>query len=333
MATKNKSRSHPAGTTSRPRSARSAAASICRYSVASLALALSPIAAHAGNLVDPWFGPGAYDSWISMVSASQAAQPHWMTPLVTVTPRLEQEIRVDFYDQHNGTGTQGNGYQVLNWGGGKGIEFIPTYDTEIILAPPPIEQVTSPKGVVTTSPGDWPVFLAKYRIISGNEQNGNYIVSAFFQMSDPLGFNALGTSDKITNNVLIAQPTLAFGKGWGDFDVQATISQQYPIAALSSPGNSASTNQHNFGDPVLFNTAFQYHLFEYFWPELEVNYEYWPNGEHQNLSQVMLTPGLILGRFSLGGRENLIIGAGYQFAVTANPVIANNWVVTARLTF
>jgi hypothetical protein len=30
---------------------------------------------------------------------------------------------------------------------------------------------------------------------------------------------------------------------------------------------------------------------------------------------------------------NLIFGAGYQFSVTSNPVIANNWVATARITF
>jgi hypothetical protein len=46
----------------------------------------------------------------------------------------------------------------------------------------------------------------------------------------------------------------------------------------------------------LWNTAFQYHFLQYFWPELEVNYEYWPNGEHQGLSQVLLTPGIIFGR-------------------------------------
>jgi hypothetical protein len=30
------------------------------------------------------------------VSVTQAQQPHWVTPLVTVTPRLEQELRTDF---------------------------------------------------------------------------------------------------------------------------------------------------------------------------------------------------------------------------------------------
>ena len=97
-------------------------------------------------------------------------------------------------------------------------------------------------------------------------------------------------------------------------------------------------NMTNFGDPILWNTTFQYHFMQYFWPELEVNYEYWPNGEHQGLSQVLLTPGIIFGRFKIGMDSptrpiNLIFGAGYQIAVTPNPVISNNWVATARITF
>jgi hypothetical protein len=77
---------------------------------------------------------------------------------------------------------------------------------------------------------------------------------------------------------------------------------------------------------------------KYFWPELEVNYEYWPNGTHAGLNQVLLTPGLILGRFQIGNDTptrpiNLIIGAGYQMAVTQNPVTQNNFVGTVRVTF
>jgi hypothetical protein len=320
---------------------------------AAASILLAPVYAHAQNAQSPYSLPlrappsGGYPysgpdypflSWLNMVSATQAAQPSWMTPLVTVTPRLEQEFRFDFFDQQNGSGSQGNDYHIVNWGGGKGLEFIPTYDTEIILGFPPYEQATSPKGVTTNAWGDYPIFLAKYRFISANEQSGNYIVTGFFQIAEPLGNNAIGTSDKITNNVWIAQPTLAFGKGWGDFDIQMTISEQFGFAALESPGNSAHTNLINYGDPVLWNTAFQYHIFKYLWPEIEVNYEYWPNGEHQGLSQVMLTPGIIFGRFPIGMDTptrpiNLIVGAGYQFAVTGNPVTANNWVATARITF
>jgi hypothetical protein len=288
-------------------------------------LALAPLAAQADPL-DATF----VQQWMAMATATQADQPHWMTPLVLVTPRLEQELRADFYYQQNGTGSEGNGQHIVNFGGPGGIraEIIPPYYTEVILAAPPIENAWGPKGP-GQGPGDWPAFLIKDRFISANEENGNYIVTGFFQMSDPTG-----TPGKISNNVLYAQPTLAFGKGWGDFDIEMTLSQQYPLAALNSPGTSAATNLHNYGDPFLWNTVFQYHFMQYFWPELEVNYEYWPNGEHVGLSQVLLTPGIIFGRFPLGPpRENLIFGVGYQFAVTANPVIYNNLVATVRITF
>lgn len=275
-------------------------------------------------------------SWLNMVSATQNAQPHWMTPLVTVTPRLEQELRWDFYDQQNGSANngQGNGQHIVNYGGpgGARVELIPAYNWEVILAAPPYETASGPKGAAEGW-GDWPAFLVKYRLMSGDEQHGNYIVTAFFQMSDPLG-----TPGKISNNVLTAQPTLAFGKGWGDFDIQSTLSVQIPVSALSSPGNTANLNMTNYGDPILWNTTFQYHLWEYLWPEFEVNYEYWPNGEHTGLSQLSFTPGIIFGRFKIGMDTasrpiNLIVGAGYQFAVTQSPVVQNTWVATARITF
>jgi hypothetical protein len=294
--------------------------------MAALAMMLAPPVAHSDPL-DASF----VQSWMDMATASQAAQPRWMTPLVTVTPRLEQELRWDFYDQQNGTGTQGNGYHVYNYGGPGGMraEIIPQYNTELILATPSVLNTYGPPGKADgQGVGDWPAFLVKYRFVSANAQNGDYIVTAFFQMSDPLG-----TPDAISNNVLVAQPTLAFGKGWGDFDIQMTISQQYPVESIG-PKPKTGTTVGNFGDPVLWNTTFQYHFLQYFWPELEVNYTEWPNGIHQGLSQVMLTPGIILGRFALGpARQNLIFGVGYQVAVTPNPVVQNNIVATVRVTF
>ena len=212
------------------------------------------------------------------------------------------------------------------------MEFIPAYNMEVIVAVPPYETASGPKGDAQGW-GDYPLFLVKYRFLSANKENGDYIVTGFFQMTD-----ALGTNGKISNHVLTAQPTLAAGKGWGDFDVQSTLSVQIPVSGRDSPGNTAEMNKAAFGNPILWNTAFQYHFMQYFWPELEVNYEYWPDGEHSGLSQLLLTPGIILGRFKIGQDTatrpiNLIIGAGYQMAVTANPVVKNNFVATIRITF
>jgi hypothetical protein len=82
--------------------------------------------------------------------------------------------------------------------------------------------------------------------------------------------------------------------------VSGEASVQIPVAALSSPGNTPQSNMNHFGDPILWNTTFQYHFMQYFWPELEVNYQYWPNGEHGGLNQVLLTPGMIFGCFKIG---------------------------------
>jgi hypothetical protein len=301
------------------------------------AVVLVPLCAHAQSAPvnsGYQFSGSPFISWLDMVSATQAAQPTWMTPLVTVTPRLEQEFRFDFYDQQNGTGSQGNGQHILNYGGpgGARVEFIPAWPLEVVLATPSYETASGPKGSAE-GPGDWPSFLVKYRFLSGNAQNGDYIVTGFFQMTD-----ALGTQGKISNNVLTAQPTIAVGKGFGDFDVQSTLSVQIPVAGRTTSSDTAEANISNFGTPILWNTALQYHLMQYLWPELEVNYEYWPSGEHNGLSQVLLTPGIIFGRFKIGQDSptramNLILGVGYQIAVTRNPVTQNNLVATARITF
>ena len=272
-------------------------------------------------------GSGFIANWLNTANQAQAMQPHWMTPLVTVTPRLEQEIRYDQYWEK-----RGNGSDLDIFDAGKGLELIPTLTNEILINPPAYQEKVN-VGKPVSGWLDDQFLVVKQRLLTANEQEGNYIVTAFLQES-----TALGTAGKISTNVDVLQPTLALGKGWGNFDIQMTLSEQFPIAGLSAPGTPTSINMSNFGDPFLWNTTFQYHLFEYFWPELEVNYEYWPNGEHVGLSQVLLTPGVILGRFRIGMDSptrpiNLIVGAGYQVAVTPNPVVQNNFVGTIRITF
>ena len=55
-------------------------------------------------------------NWFPRVTQIQSEQPHWVTPLVTVTPRLEEEVRYDqlFESSKNGVATD-------NFGNGKGI--------------------------------------------------------------------------------------------------------------------------------------------------------------------------------------------------------------------
>jgi hypothetical protein len=256
-------------------------------------------------------------SWLEMVGRSQSEQPRWITPLATVTPRLEQEVRLDGFSQSlNSHG------RLINYGGGKGIEFIPTESTELFIGIPPYDTRRSRTGgSLADGWGDWPVFLVKYRFVSANEETGNYVVSGFLQLSAPTGNSAF------SNRFYVVQPTLAFGKGWGDFDIQTTVSEQIPTGGVDIA-------ERNFGHPVLINVAAQFHIWDFLWPELEANTTWWPDGTRGGKVQLFLTPGVIFGRFEIRDRVRLILGVGYQVAVSpAEPSYRNNVILTLRTTF
>ncbi len=82
-----------------------------------------------------------------------------------------------------------------------------------------------------------------------------------------LGAQAPTGIKAFTNDAWLVTPTLAAGKGWGDFDIQATV-------GVPLPTNHEST----IGDAVISNVALQYHFCEYFWPEFEINDTYWSGG-------------------------------------------------------
>ena len=252
-----------------------------------------------------------------MVSHTQDEQPHWITPLATGTPRLEQEFRLDMFSEVLPTHGHLN-----NYGAGKGLDLVLAENLQVTIGIPPYESRTPNNGkTLVEGWGDWPALLVKYRFASANEQHGNYIVTGFLQFSVPTGNTAF------TNRFYIVQPTIAFGKGWGDFDVQATLGAQFPTSGASNAENS-------FGHPVIANVTAQYFLLNFFWPELEANSIWWPDGSKEGKTQLFLTPGIIFGRFTIRDRVRLIFGAGYQFSVSPSvPAYRNNVILTLRSTF
>ena len=260
-----------------------------------------------------------FADWFPRVTRIQSEQPHWITPLVTVTPRLEEEYRYDQLWE-----AQPHGKALDNFGANKGLELIPFENTEIILGvpgwvahngalPPPPK-----KGAEKPDVDGWAdeTFLVKYRLLSANEENGNYILTAFMGFSAPTG------SDGNSSRHAIFTPTIAGGKGFGDFDIQTTAGISLPNGGLQ-----------RLGMPLAWNTALQYRVFHYFWPEFEVNYTWWPNGEHEGETQVFLMPGLLIGRIPIHDRIGMTFGAGYQIAVTHQPAYNHAVVASGRIPF
>lgn len=251
---------------------------------------------------------GWVSDWLARVSATQAEQPHWLTPVVTVTPRLEQELRYDFLHQITPAGDT-----VSNIGGGKGLELIPTKNTEIIFNVPPYLVHSNP--MVVDGWGDVS-FLLKYRIASRNEEHGNYIVTAFLAGSIPTGTYKNGAPGAVVT------PTIAAGKGWHRFDVQSTLGSGLPVDETSEMGRT-----------LLWNTALQYHASRFLWPELEFNHTTWFGGVNDGRKQTFITPGLVVGKIPLHNRVGLTMGAGFQIAATQFHQYNHAFVGTIRMPF
>ena len=253
------------------------------------------------------------------VSATQAEQPHWVTPLVTATPRLEQEIRTDFVHQYNP-----KRFAIWNYGNSKGLELIPERHTEIIVNVPPF---FSRSNGASDGFGDIS-FLAKERIYSCNEEHGNAIVTAFLAGSIPTGKNGNGSC------CAVVTPTIAVGKGFGHFAFTSTLGGTLPV-----------TNAEGLGHTITWNNVAQYRIAKsgaarFFWPEVELNSSFFKGGSTNGDTAVFATPGLIVGRIPLSRDVNgkperlgLTFGLGQQIAVSHYHPNNHSTVITLRLPF
>jgi hypothetical protein len=156
--------------------------------------------------------------WAPRVTGIQSEQPAWISPLVTVNPCLLQQFRYDQLWQ-----SQRHGVASDNFGDSKGIELIPSENIEVILGIPAWIAHTGalrpPIRTSTPPTNGWAdeTFLIKCRLLSGNAEHGNYIVTAFMGFSAPTGDNGNSSGHAIFT------PTVAFGKGFGDLDLQSTL--------------------------------------------------------------------------------------------------------------
>ncbi len=251
---------------------------------------------------------GYFSDWFARVDKTKDEQPHWVTPVATTTPRLEEEYRYDQFWQVNAKGVTTNNYD-----GGKGLELIPCEKVEVIFNVPPYISHNSP--AVKDGWGDV-AFLVKYRLLSANEQHGNYILTAFFGLSYPTGQFSNGAPHPVIT------PTISYGKGFGNFDVQGTAGVQLPTADTSTLGRA-----------VAWNNAFQYRVLRKIWPEVELNSTFFQDGKNDGRTQNFVTPGLLLGRFRLAGRVGFTFGGGYQIATTHFHTTNHNAILTVRFPF
>jgi len=279
------------------------------------ALLLSAACAFAQSAATPPPAPAPTDffsKWQARASATQALQPGWAVPVISPYPMLIQVFRTEFVRQIAPAGTD-----TWNYGNTKGVNLIPFARTEVdFLIPPYIQHNSKAKDGF----GDASALL-KYRILSGNEQHGNYMFSTSFSATIPTGSYSNG------NKNATVLPAISGGKGYRNFDLQSSLGATLPVI------NGAAA-----GRPVAWNTTAQYHLSKIVWPEIEDNATYYKGGPNDGKTQNFVSPGLLIGKYKLHpqdakARSGLAAGAAMQIATSQFHTYNHGLYITARFLF
>jgi hypothetical protein len=249
-----------------------------------------------------------FRAWLDRGERVQATQPDWLSPLATTSGRLKQEFRYDIWDQPVSGGNRS--YQ---FGGNKGLEFVTSSRTQILIGVPTYTLIsrTGPSGGF----GDLPLML-KFRISSAERTEGNYLVTFLLSANVPTGSHRYGAGEAVL------APTMAFGKGWGQFDLQSTLGVNLPT------GDTVK-----LGRQILWNTAYQYRAPWKLWPQLEANSTFYTTGKYAGQTQLFLTPGLGFGRAHLAGRFRLSSSVGIQIAASQFHSYNHRWMFSTRVSF
>ena len=181
----------------------------------------------------PMIDPATIASWRALAAQVRANQPAWSSPLITTTGMLEQRFRFDLSEQH-----AGNGANTTAIDGGRGVDLIVSNSNEVQIAAPPYDIRSTPTGRVVDRFGDW-IFSGEAAACASPASGGNYFVTVWLQVQAPTGIAPL------TSHAWTYLPTLAVGKGWGDFDIQATWLPCCPIPTSPSSAIKFKQTSHS----------------------------------------------------------------------------------------
>ncbi len=250
-----------------------------------------------------------------------AGQPHWPTPLVTATPRLDQDIKGDFVRQRGNSG-----YDTWNLGNSRGLDIVPLRRVQLSFNLPPFIDHTAPgqrDGFGDTT------FTLRYRLLARSEETGNRILTAFLGASVPTGKNGNGSC------CATLTPALGGGKGWSRVAVMSYAGASLPVS-----------NAAGLGHAITWNTTAEYlprrgGFVRSLTPQVESNTTFYVGGPRDGQTQSFVTPGLIAGRYPFlphgkdprSVRLGVALGIGEQIAVTHFHTYNHALVLAFRLPF
>ena len=237
-------------------------------------------------------------------------QPSWMGPLAQADARLGQAVRFSVAN------FKAPGLHAIDYGNGHGVSLIVSRRFQVDFDPQDFFRNHSP--IYRDGFGNAGAQI-KWRILSGNAQHGNYIVTAMLWHGFSPGAYQNGAFSSLW------KPTLAVGKGFSRFAVISNIGVVLPTANIYEQGRT-----------IAWDTTLQSHPTPHIYVDLEENVATFRAGPFDGLTQNLVTPAV----FYLVRRRNwspthtmAVFDCGLQTATTRFYEYNHNLVTEMRLFF
>lgn len=239
-----------------------------------------------------------------------ALQPTWMAPLIQSDCRLSQAVRLSVAQ------SSAPGERIFSYGNNHGISLIGETRWQLDLNPPAYFRNHS-----RAFPDGWGNASAqlKYRIVSGNSENGNFAVTAIVaQGFAPRAYQ----NDALTG---FSVPKLAVGKAFGRFNVQSTLGGWLPTGKIEQQGRA-----------IEWNVTGQVHSTARTWFDVEDNAAFNYGGPFDGKTQNFLTPaGFLLVRENAWGfrHPTAVFDTGMQIATSRFYLYNHSLITELRILF
>lgn len=239
-----------------------------------------------------------------------ALQPAWMAPLVQSDSRLAQAVRLSVAQ------ASAPGERIISYGNNHGISAIVGTRWQVDLNPPSYFRNHSQE-----FPDGWgnASTQVKFRIASGNEENGNFAVTAIFAQGFAPGAYE---NDALTG---YSVPKLALGKALGHFDVQSTLGGVLPTGEIEQQGRA-----------IEWNVTGQAHPTKRTWFDVEENATFNHGGPDDGRTQNFVTPAgfFLIKENSWGFRHPAaVFDGGMQIATSRFHLYNHNVITELRVLF
>jgi hypothetical protein len=197
-------------------------------------------------------------------SEMTALQPAMVTPLVAADPRLIQYVRLAASHEYSAARTE-----TVNYGNARGAGIIAANRFEFDWLPPPYIQHNSAAidGFGDTS------LAVKYRVASGDSENGNFDVAAILVHSFATGSHDNGAA----TGAFV--PTLVAVQDFHRFAAISSLSGTMPTGKIALQGRT-----------IAWNALSQFHATPHVWFEIENNATFYFAGSHDGKMQNFITP-------------------------------------------